>query len=189
MVKCKTCNSEEIRVFLELGFQPLPNGFLKKNELEMPEPLFPLNVYFCDSCKLVQVIHDVPLDLMFRNYLYATPKAASIQEHYSNLADKIVAKMKLGNGSFVIDIGSNIGVLLKNFQRHGVKTLGVDPAENIAKMAIKEGVDTIPDYFGENVARKIADSRGKADVITITQSLSQVDDINSLARGVSILLK
>lgn len=176
-------------MFLNLGNQPLPNGFLTKKQLGLPEYLFPLNVYFCDNCKLVQIIHNVPYDLMFRNYLYATPKAKSIQDHYSNLADTIVSKMDLDEDSFVIDIGSNVGVLLKNFQKHGIRTLGVDPAVNIAEMAIKNGVETIPDYFTENLALKIVKEKGKSDVITITQSLSQVDDLNDLVRGVKTLLK
>ena len=177
-----------MKKFLSLGPSPLANGFLKKEQLQFPEPYYPLDVYFCESCGLVQLIDVVPPEVMFRNYPYLSSMTYTLRTHFAMLASEIVEHFDLDSHSLVVDIGSNDGTLLKGFQSLNCNTLGVEPATNVAKIAEDAGVETVNDFFSETIASKVSRAKGKAKVITGTNVFAHINDLDGLLRGVNTLL-
>ena len=175
--------------FLSLGKTPLANSYLKPEELKIPEPSYPLETYFCQDCGLVQLLDIIPGEVLFRNYLYISSTAPSYIEHFTKYAQDIVKRFDLTDESFVIEFGSNDGILLKPLKNLGIKTLGVDPAENIAKIAESDGIETFVDFFTEDNAKIILEKYGPADIITSANVFAHIDDLDDVLRGVSVLLK
>jgi 2-polyprenyl-3-methyl-5-hydroxy-6-metoxy-1,4-benzoquinol methylase len=171
-----------------LGKTPLANSYLTKEQLKEPEPSFPLETYFCEKCGLVQLLDIVPGDVLFRNYLYISSTAPSYIQHFEMFAKEIVERFKLTRDSFVVEMGSNDGIFLIPLKKLGVRTLGVDPAENIAKIAAQSGVETYVDFFTEATAGKILEQKGKAAVIAGSNVFAHIDDLDEVLRGVNVLL-
>lgn len=186
---CRICGSDKLTPVLSFGSTPLANSFLTESDLSKSEPFFPLEVNFCESCYLLQLAHVVSPDLLFKNYLYVSSTSKVFVEHFEAYAKDVYDQFKLDDKSLVVDIGSNDGILLKPFKNLGVKVLGVDPAQNIAKEATKQGLKTLPEYFTEQTARKISKIYGKADVVTANNVFAHTNDIGELVKGVKILLK
>lgn len=186
---CRTCGERNLRTFLSLGPMPIPNGFLKKEQLLEGEAYFPLDVAFCENCGLMTLVHVVRPDIMFRNYVYIPGTSTTMIDHFAELAKDNVVRFKLNKNSLVIDIGSNDGTLLKQFKILGVKVMGIDPAKNIAEEATRQGIKTIAEFFNEKLAKKVAKEHGKADLITGTNVVAHINDLVDLLKGVSSLLK
>src|SRR3989344_76523 len=127
---CRICQSKNLFTFLQLGPTPVPNGFLEKEKLNMPEKFYPLDVCFCQKCGLVQLAHVVNPNVMFDNYLYVPSTSQTMVNHFATLAKNVFKTFHLNYKSLVLDIGSNDGTLLKAFKALGVITLGIDPAKN-----------------------------------------------------------
>jgi len=188
MAKCRSCGRES-RTFLSLGKSPLANNLLAEEDLGKKEPMFPLELQFCRECKLVQLGYVVNPELLFSHYLYVTSTTETFRQHFTRMAEDIAREFRLGRGSVAVDIGSNDGLLLKGFQKFGVRVVGVEPAANIAKIAEKEGVETINDFFSEDVVRKIVASKGRADVVTANNVFAHIEDIHSVTENVKKLMK
>lgn len=176
-------------VFLSLGISALANRLPSRDELEFDEPQFPLDVAFCPACALVQLTHVVPPALMFKQYLYVSSTTRTFREHFRKMADDIVARFALDRSSTTVDIGSNDGLLLKGFQRHGVRTVGVEPADNIAALAREAGVPTITGFFDADIANRIVNDHGRVDVVTANNVFAHIDDIRDVVRNVDRLLR
>jgi SAM-dependent methyltransferase len=185
---CRTCGNNT-RLFLSLGLSPLANSFLKKEQLKDAEPRFPLELYFCDMCKLVQLGHIVPSETLFSNYVYASSTAASFRKHFEDSALQMKQLFNLNEKSLAIDIGSNDGILLRGFKKAGIGHLGIEPARNIAKLANDEGLETWNEFFNADTVRKIASKKGKADVITANNVFAHIPDIEQVIKDVKDLLK
>lgn len=185
---CRICKSNKLVDVLSFGSTPLANSFLKEKDLSEPEPFFPLELEFCLNCSLLQLTHIISPDLMFRNYLYVSSTSKVFVSHFETYAKEVYDKFRLNKKSFVIDIGSNDGILLKPFKELGVKILGVDPAVNIAKEATAQGLETLPEYFDQQLAAKILKKYGKADVITANNVFAHTNDITEMVKAVKILL-
>lgn len=177
-----------MKKFLSLGPTPLANGFLKKEQLQFRESYYPLDVYFCENCDLVQLMDVVPPEVMFRKYPYLSSMTNTLRTHFAMLAKEIVERFDLDSDSLVVDIGSNDGTLLKSFRSLNCNTVGVEPATNIAKIAQEAGIETVNDFFSETVASKVSRAKGKAKVITGTNVFAHVNDLDGLLRGISTLL-
>jgi hypothetical protein len=186
--KCRVCESTDLIKFLSLGDTPLVNSLLKREQLELAEPKYPLDVYFCKNCNLVQLADIVPPEIMFRNYLYVSGISDTMRLHFSELAESIVKRFNLSPESLVVDIGGNDGTLLKSFKNFGVKVLNVEPAHNIAKMSVDNGIETINEFWDEYVASKIKKSSGGAKIIIGTNVFAHVDNLDDFMRGVKTLL-
>lgn len=185
---CRICNSMRLYQFLSLGSMPIPNGFLTKSDLKKSEPRYPLSVFVCEDCSLVQLTHVVPAHIMFRNYLYIPSTSSTMIEHFKSMAQDIVQTLKLKPQSLVIDIGSNDGTLLGNFKDNEMRVLGIDPASNLAQVARLKGVETIDNFFTSDLAKKILKEKGTADVITGTNVFAHIDDLRDACKGISMLL-
>ena len=188
MAKCIVCSSDDVQEFLDLGRMALANNFLTKEELSKPEPKYPLRVGFCHNCGHVQLMEHVPPSAMFENYLYISSMSDTLKRHLHDLAQVVTERYHLGPDDLVIDIGSNDGTLLSGFKRYGVKTLGVDPARNLAELASKVGVETYTEFFGSETAAQIAERWGKASAITATNTFPHIPDLEDFVRGIDTVL-
>ncbi len=186
--KCRICGYNDLFEFLSLGSMPIPNGFLSEDELQKPEPFYPLGVYVCEKCWLVQLTHVIPAEIMFKNYLYIPSTSSTMLSHFKSLVDEEVENFNLTSKNLVIDIGSNDGTLLGYFNNHEVRTLGVDPANNLAQVARLKGINTLNDFFTEKLAKEILKKYNKAKIITATNVMAHIDNLNDFVLGVSLLL-
>jgi len=186
--ECRICKSKNLKQFLNLGEMPPANSFLKEKDLTEQELKFPLRVLFCGECGLSQLGEVVNPDLLFRNYVYLSsgmPKKFS--EHFKNYADEIVSRFIKSKDDLVVEIGSNDGILLGAFKGK-TKILGVDPAENIARTATENGIETIVDYFSDNLAAEIVKKYGYARAIMGNNVVMHIDDHHDLMKGIKTLL-
>lgn len=188
IIKCRICKSTQLYKFLDLGSMPIPNGFLTEELLEKREQKYELACIFCENCGLVHLTNVVNPDIMFKNYVYIPSTARNMMNNFNNLASYAVNQYKLKDSSLVIDIGSNDGSLLTFFKSYGVRILGIDPAENLAKIAELKGVPTVAKLFNSRVAQSVAKRYGGADVITATNVIAHIDDLHEMFKGVSALL-
>jgi len=177
---CRFCGYNQFVEILDLGWQPLAGTFLKKEEIGK-EKFYPLKLYQCLYCNLVQLRDIVPREELFQSFL----SSVSMQPHFDELAD-ILFKGFLTKGSFVVEIGSNDGVLLDPLQQMGAEVLGVEPVKHIADLATARGVKTINKFFDSEVAKQIGK---KADMVVATNVLAHIDDMGDVMAGVNLLLK
>ncbi len=185
---CRICGSSPLKTFLSLGPLPTPNGYLSKDDLAKKEPKYPLDIGRCSKCGLVQLTSIVRPDIMFTNYKYIPSASKTMITHFDEMSHEIIEEYCLKKGSLAIDIGSNDGTLLKSFKSRGMKVLGIDPAENLASIATREGITTLPEFFSSSLAKNIVKKYGKADVITGTNVVAHISDLVDLFKGIEILL-
>ena len=187
---CRMCKSKNIEKFLDLGFTPPSDSFLTKEDLDKPETYYPLNVYICKDCGLIQLGYIVPGEILFcKNYPYESSTTYTFRKHFFDMGQTICKRFNLPKGSLVIDIGSNIGLLLSGFKAQGMSVLGIDPATNIAKKAIQSGIETIPKFFSSKLAFDIAKKKGKASVITATNVFAHIPNLSDFMKGIDLVLK
>lgn len=184
-MKCLVCQNP-IAPFLDFGKMPIANGFLTQDQFSS-EYFYDLSVAFCDSCYMVQLTNQPHRHLMFHdNYAFYSSTSKHMAKHFEKFAEEVIADHK---PSFVIELGSNDGIMLRNFNLQGIRHLGIEPSENVAKVARENGVDTISCFFDEKVAKDILEDDGQADVILAANVLCHISDIHSVIRGIKTLLK
>lgn len=186
---CRLCKKNNLVKVLTLGPTPLANAFLTKTQCDQPEIYYPLDVYFCRSCTLVQLGHVVNPKVLFANYVYASSTSPVFVKHFEDFANTVIDRYFQQLPGLVVDIGSNDGILLQHFRRRGCKILGIEPAKNIARLAQKKGVPTLSAFFNQAVAKKIVKKVGQATIITATNVFAHIDDLDEVMHGVKILLK
>ena len=181
--RCIACESRDVEEFLDLGLSALANKFLSADELGREEPTFPLRVGFCHACAHVQLTELVPPASMFEDYLYVSSASDTLKAHLYDLSDVVTRRRGLSPSDLVIDIGCNDGTLLNGFQRHGVRTLGVDPAANLAELA-SAGPERFTGFFNADNASRISDRWGRAAVITATNTFPHIPNLSDFMRGI-----
>lgn len=174
-------------MFLELGPHPPANQFLTREQLDQPEPSFPLNAHVCLDCALIQVPDFIPPDY-FRHYLYVPSASDAMHGHFAGLARTLSDRFVSSPEDMIVDIGSNDGLFLKACSDLGAGTLGVEPASNLAEMARQKGLDVVNEYFSPEIAGRIRDQYGAATVIVTTNTFNHIDDLHAFVEGVSALL-
>lgn len=187
MSHCRSCGTN-LEQFFSLGELPLVNSFLREDELAQ-EKKFDLSVGFCPHCFLVQLTKSVPPEDLFSHYLYFSSVSASFLEYCKQTAEYLTKRLALDSRSLVLEIASNDGALLQYFKALGVGILGVDPAKNIAKVANKRGIKTIPEFFNLKFAQKLIGDGTKADLVYGANVLAHVPEINNFLLGVKTVLK
>ncbi len=162
--KCRSCRSDDLSVILDLGQQPLANSLPENADTN--EKTYPLTFALCGNCSLYQILESIPPEELFSNYLYRSAFSDAMQAHVSGLVSRLIGERRLGADSFVMEVASNDGYLLKHYIARGVPVLGIEPAENIADIAIKEhGVKTEVEFFEVTTAKYFYDKYGAADVL------------------------
>jgi SAM-dependent methyltransferase len=190
MSTCRSCGADGLESFLSLGEQPLADGLLRADDLTRPEPRYPLEVAFCPSCTLVQILYTVPPEELFGgDYPYFSSFSDALLEHSRKNVEARIAERGLGGDSLVVELASNDGYLLQYYQQAGVAVLGIDPAPGPAKAAIERGIPTMVDFFTTDLAEKLASEGRKADVIHGNNVLAHVADTNGFVAGIARLLK
>ncbi|HEU4630951.1 MAG TPA: class I SAM-dependent methyltransferase [Gemmatimonadaceae bacterium] len=185
---CRGCGSAELRRFLSLGAQPLANAFPRRPSEFATEARYPLDVYLCERCALVQLLDVVDPEVLFRDYIYVTGTSDTIAAHNAAYARTVVTRLGLGAGDLVVEVASNDGSLLDCFQAHGVRTLGVEPAANIAAIARARGVETVDRFFEQALAPELRTAHGPARAVIGNNVLAHVDDARGFLRGCRDLL-
>ena len=187
--ECRFCSAPLNDTFADLGASPLANSFLKAQDLQRGELFYPLHVYVCASCFLVQLPElSSPADI-FSDYAYFSSYSKSWLDHARRFAAMAVDRFALGPDSLVVEIGSNDGYLLHYFKEAGVPVIGVEPASNVAAAAREKGIKTINRFFDHNLAEELAAGGSKADLIVGNNVLAHIPDVGTLMRGLKKLLK
>lgn len=190
MLTCRMCQSKNLYQFLDLGFTPPADQFRRKDQMKEPEIHYPLEVFMCDDCGLAQLGHVVSPEVLYRmDYPYESSTTKTGREHWNAFAQRVVKRLNLEKNDLVVDIGSNVGVLLGAFKAQGMRIQGVDPAANIVMLAHERGIDTICDFFNRETAEKILREKGAASVITGTNVFAHIDDLYLLMKNILMLLK
>lgn len=188
-MNCRFCNKELTHVFADLGFSPLANSLLHKDELNTDEQFYPLKAFVCTSCFLVQLEEYENPDNIFTNYVYFSSYSESWLKHAEKYVDTITNRFKFDHNSLVIEIASNDGYLLQYFMKKGVPILGIEPAKNIAKIAQEKKIPTITKFFGTDTAKELVGQGTKADLLIGNNVLAHVPNLNDFVKGLKILLK
>ena len=185
---CRSCGAPLSDTVLDLGAQPLANKLLNRLDEAKQELRFPLELKVCASCSLMQLGHTVPPDAMFSEYLYFSSVSDAMLKHARSAAENHICDYSLSDKSFVVEIASNDGYLLRNFVQAGIPCLGVEPARNIAEAAEASGIPTVREFFTAETARKIRAERGAADLILGNNVFAHVPKTNDFVHGLSLLL-
>lgn len=190
MKNCKFCNNKLEHVFVDLGVQPPSNYYVKGENLNKMEAFFPLVARVCQKCFLVQLDdYQSSSELFDSEYAYFSSYSSSWLEHCKQYVDKITADLSLNNNSFVVEIASNDGYLLQYFKQKSIPHLGIEPTLSTGKVAIENGIETIIDFFGTDLAKKLShELPKKPDLIIGNNVLAHVPDINNFVQGLKVFL-
>jgi hypothetical protein len=185
---CRFCKSELHHTFVDLGMSPLCQSHIESHQLNQMEPFFPLNVYVCEHCFLVQLLEYVSPNQIFTEYAYFSSYSDTWLQHAKNYTDLMFERFGINDRNFVVELASNDGYLLQYFVQKGIPVLGVEPAANVAKVAIEKGIPTVVKFFGEKLAIEMAAEGKGADLLIGNNVLAQVPDLNDFVKGMKILL-
>jgi SAM-dependent methyltransferase len=188
--RCRSCGSKDLSVFLSLGELPLSDGFLEARQLVENEPRYPLDVAFCATCSLVQILETVPPEELFgADYPYFSSFTDTLLKHSEANVKERIAERKLNAASLVVELASNDGYLLQYYQGSGIPVLGIDPAPGPVAAARAKGIETLEAFFGSELARKLVAEGRRADVIHANNVLAHVADTNGFVEGMATLLQ
>lgn len=188
-MNCRFCNTQLKHIFVSLGLAPLSNSFLLKEQLKTKERLYPLDVYVCHECFLVQIPEFESPENIFSYYAYFSSYSDTWLKHIKEYTDNMMKQFKFDSHSFIVEVASNDGCLLKNFISKGIPVLGIEPARNVAQIARDNGVPTETSFFGISCAKGLVSSGKQADLIVGNNVLAHVPDINDFVKGLKILIK
>src|SRR5262245_13730753 len=187
--KCRLCGAQLVHKLVDLGMSPPCESFLPASEIGNPETYYPLCVFVCEECLLVQLPEHVNPESIFVEYAYFSSYSQSWVDHARRYCDMMVERLGLDATSFVVELASNDGYLLQHFSPHTVPVLGIEPAANVARAAYERGVPTDVAFFGRELAGEMAGRNQKADLIIGNNVLAQVPDLNDFVAGMKILLR
>jgi SAM-dependent methyltransferase len=189
-VRCRSCGGKDLSVFLSLGEMPLSDGLVAAEDLAQAEPRYPLDVAFCPSCALVQILETVPPERLFgADYPYFSSFTDALLEHSAANVAARIEERRLDESALVIELASNDGYLLQFYQARGIPVLGIDPAPGPVAAARAKGIDTLQAFFGRDLATQLAARGRRADVIHANNVLAHVADTQGFVAGVGMLLK
>ena len=186
--KCRFCNRILEISFVDLGFSPLSNAMIKKENLNKNEKKFPLHVFVCKQCLLVQLQEFEKPKEIFSDYVYFSSYSKTWLEHAEKYVDIMISRMKLSEKNQVIEIASNDGYLLQFFQERNIPVLGIEPAINVAKVAQEKNIPTITKFFGTKTAKTLLKEGKLADLLLGNNVLAHVPDLNDFVKGMKMIL-
>lgn len=182
---CRICSSKDLEKIFSLGEQPLANGLLDK---PIETPKYPLELCRCARCTLMQLNFTVPKEERYDNYVYIPSVSKTHLEHFQGMAEGLVKDLNLKPGSLVVDVGSSDGSFLRPFQGQRMSVLGIEPAKHIADLAYQNAVPTLSEYFTPDTAKKIVELTGRAKLVTMTNVMTHIDDLQGLLTSLDVLL-
>jgi SAM-dependent methyltransferase len=186
---CRFCGRGLEHTFVDLGMSPLCESFLTSAQLNQMEPFYPLHVFVCENCFLVQLDEYVSPEKIFTEYAYFSSYANTWLDHCRDYTDQMVRRLGLNRNSFVVELASNDGYLLQYFVQKNIPVLGIEPAVNVAKVAVEKGVPTLVKFFTRELAAELAAEGKQADLLAGANVLAQIPDLRDFVAGMKILLK
>jgi C-methyltransferase len=186
--RCRVCGQDDWLDVISFGSVPLANGFLDPAPRYEAEPTYPLDVVVCRRCWLMTLRHVVDPAALFRDYVYVSSDSDQIARHMRRIVGWCTDRAGLAPGDLVVEMGSNIGLQLALFQERGLRTVGVDPARDQARIANSRGITTVADFFGPDAARPIARDHGTAALVLGRQCFAHIADVHNVLDGVDALL-
>lgn len=187
--KCRFCETPLKYIFVDLGMSPLANSYLKAGQLQHMEPYYPLCVYVCEKCYLVQLPEFQSPEDIFSDYAYFSSYSESWLKHAEDYTELMIARFGFDSHSKIVEIASNDGYLLQYFKERGIPVLGIEPAKNVAKVAQEAGIPTIVKFFGTQTAEELATEGKYADLLIGNNVLAHVPNMNDFVSGMKIILK
>ncbi|OGF52116.1 hypothetical protein A2739_03440 [Candidatus Giovannonibacteria bacterium RIFCSPHIGHO2_01_FULL_43_100] len=185
ILACRSCGSSDLKSFFDLGEHPLANSLLKDpNEAEQ---FYPLSLSWCGNCELVQLNETIRPSIMFRNYPWVTGTSKTVRD-FSQVFSELALKKSKKDNPFVLEVASNDGTFLMPFIKKGCRVLGVDPAENIVEIAVKNGVPTLPEFFNAEISKKILEEYGPADIVVARNVLYHLANLQDVMKGIEHVL-
>jgi hypothetical protein len=184
---CRYCGQTRLTQFLSLGQHPPSDSFIKPQQIAS-ERRYPLDVYLCENCALVQLLDVVPGEEIFNEYVYLASSSKALKNHYAGLAGKITERAALAAGDVVVDIGCNDGVLLSGYGLAGLKRIGVEPSK-VAEVAEANGFSVVHGFFGGKAATEVAERYGRAKAVTATNVFPHVDEIGKFVEGLPLMMR
>ncbi|MBS2018473.1 MAG: class I SAM-dependent methyltransferase [Deltaproteobacteria bacterium] len=188
MTACRSCGAKELVPVLSLGAMPLANALVPPERAGEEDPRFPLDLVFCAGCTLLQITETVSPEILFRDYRYFSSFSDTMVRHARAIAGRMASSLGLGPKSLAAEIASNDGYLLRGYVDLGIPVLGIEPARNVAKLAQEKGVDTLVDFFGQEVGQRLAAEGRRADVLHANNVMAHVPDINGVVAGIASFL-
>src|ERR1039458_3520422 len=185
---CRFCSAPVEAVFADLGMSPLANSYLPPERANSMEPFYPLRALVCEKCFLVQLEEFETPEQIFSDYAYFSSYSSSWLEHSRRYAEQMIERLGLGVGSHVVEIASNDGYLLQFFRDRQIPVLGIEPAANVAEVAVEKGIPTLVEFFGQETALSLV-GESPADLLLGNNVLAHVPDLNDFVAGMKILLK
>ena len=186
--QCRLCSAELRHTFVDLGMSPPCESYLTESQLDVGETFYPLHVRICENCLLVQLATYIPPEDIFSDYAYFSSYSDSWVEHARRFVEKAARTLSLGPGSFVVEVASNDGYLLQHSVALGIRSLGIEPAKNVAEVAIERGIDTEVMFLGEETGSEVAARHGKADLVVANNVFAHVPDIVDFSKGLRALV-
>lgn len=186
---CRFCGEKLGKPVIDLGRVPLAGGFLKSEKYFSQEKLFPLTIAFCENCYLLQVREVISPDKLFKDYFYHSSAIKTLVAHFEKTVKELAELAGNTTNKLVVEIGCNDGTFVRESLKQGFKAVGVDPADNIVKPIIKEGLPILNEYFSSKTAKKIIKKYGRADVIFSSNTLAHIEDMHEVYNGIENLLK
>ncbi len=188
MYNCRIC-SKDITPFMTFGQQPIANGFLKENEF-IEEYFFEMETAFCEECHTFQLVTQPEAKKMFHeNYAFFSSLSKNMQVHFKSFAEMVMNRFFFGRTDpFVVELGSNDGIMLQNFKNNSFRHLGVEPSSNVGDVAREKGINTISEFFSLALAKQIVEQHGNADAVICANVMCHIPDMNDIAEGIAELL-
>src|SRR5580700_8417574 len=186
---CRFCGAGLRRTFIDLGLSPLCETYPAAADLNRGETYYPLHVYVCEKCWLVQLEEYESPEKIFSDYAYFSSFSDSWLKHCDKYCEAMKSRFGFDKQSFVIEVASNDGYLLQYFVKRDVPVLGIEPAANVAKVAVEKGVPTLVQFFGTKLAEQLAAEGRRVDLILGNNVLAQVPDLNDFVEGLNVILK
>ncbi len=185
---CRLCGTTDLELALRLSPTPVGDAYVPAAKLDLPQPLFPNDLYLCRKCSHAQLLDILDPKILYGDFMYRTSVSPGLADHFKEYAATVVECLSPAAGSLVVDVGSNDGTLLNCFREQKLCVLGIDPAAHIAGEANAKGIETLPAYFTAALAREIRDTRGPAAIITSNNTFANIDDLQDIIDGFKILL-
>ncbi len=185
---CRSCGGRRVELFLDLGDQPHCNRLIPPELEGEAEPRYPLRVGFCQDCTLVQIDYTIPKEQMFSRYPYVSGTTRTLPAHFADTAARLTQAYGVKAGELLVDIGSNDGTALKQYRPYGLRLLGVEPAGNVAELALEAGVPTLTRFFNEQTAAHILETEGPARLVTAAGVFFHLEELHSVCRGIKAIL-
>lgn len=185
---CRLCDSADVTCVFKLEPTPPAEWYFPPESAHEADERFPLDLFLCMSCGHVQLFDVIDPVRLFAHYMYTSASSPGLEEHFRRYADDVMAKCRPAGGGLVVDVGSNDGTLLKQFRRHGLRVLGIDPAERIASEATAAGITTLPVFMDQTTAQRVLTEFGAASLVTANNVFAHNDDLGAMAEAIASIM-